>query len=365
METEEEPVRIRTAADLWAVLRTGSMEARTAVLQSVVEQPERPLALGTHEGEDFVDLLLGLTPLCTGPMRHLHILCLMSYVDEKTTRFFVEEFSQSQDATIVIMLGKRLALEKEPDFFKPFLWSDSAARALAAARICSAEESLTIEERMRLAILLDDYAPPPINEKSLDQWMDGLLSRHRLKVRRMAGGRGREALELWGRWEQLPPVEQEWLLDLTAQVDPSLLAVQVRARLSQSSVRPYLVRHAMTCEIALPVSLLRSEDPDVRALAISTGLADHELERYLSAESTTQEAAAATTRCETHRLIELLGDDRWQVRARATASLVAKGSATIPVLRGLACSEVPATKVAAVAALQLLGDEVWLQAKFG
>jgi hypothetical protein len=330
----------------------------------VVEQPERPISLGPHEGEDFVDLLLRLTPLSTGAFRQLHVLCLMCYADERTSRFFVDEFSQSQDASIVIMLGKRLAVEKGPEFFKPFLWSDSAARALAAARICTTEDSLSVEERLRMAILLEDYAPPPIEPDSLDPWMSALLSRHRLKVRRLASGREREALELWSRWEQLPASEQEWLLDLTDRLDRSLLAGQVRARLSQDPVRPYLIRYALACHIDLPASLLDHGDPTIRAAAISAGLADQELERFLGDDSTLQESVAAVARCETDRLLPLLGDGRWQVRARATDVLVAKGPSSIPALRDLAASEVKATRVAAVAALQRLGDEAWLRVRF-
>ena len=68
-------VRIRTAADLFEVLSTGSLAERLALLNSIVAEPTRPLALGPHGEEDFIDLLIRLIPNSRDVLRKTLILC--------------------------------------------------------------------------------------------------------------------------------------------------------------------------------------------------------------------------------------------------------------------------------------------------
>ena len=93
-------VRIRSAADLFEVLSTGNLAERLAVLGSVVADPTRPLALGTHEGEDFVDLLIRLIPSSRDVLRKTLILCLMCYQDPRTQDFLGEVFSEERDDSV-------------------------------------------------------------------------------------------------------------------------------------------------------------------------------------------------------------------------------------------------------------------------
>ncbi len=150
---------------------------------------------------------------------------------------------------------------------------------------------------------------------------------------------------------------------LTAELDEQFLVRQIRDRLDQGQVTSHLVRQAVECQVELPASLLTHRDPSLRATAISSGHADHDLEKYLLPNATVQEALAAVARCEGPRLLELLFDDRWQVRAWATDLLVRKGESSIPPLRELASCRESVTGVAAVAALERLGDEDWLRSR--
>ena len=362
-EGSEEPVRIRCAADLFAVLTSGPVEAKLAVLQSIVEDPKRPLALGCHQGEDLVSLLLRLIPESTGVEKQLQILCLMSYQDPRSTEFMVEEFSRSRDAGTVLRLGRRLTIERGVDFFRPFLWHAPPAQALAAARLCSLSQDLSPAERLRVAILLDsnDYQPPRLGQDTMELWLQELAGKHRLRARALAERSGQEMLEFWKRWPDLPHEEQLWLARQTARLDLGLLQQRLAELLKDPTVAYAYVELAGQHGVELSPSLLDSDQPLVRAAAIQSGLADARVERYLGPEATLPEVLAAAPRWSIESLLGLLGDSRWQVRALATDLLARASDPPLEALRIRALSESLGEKVAAVEVLQRLGHQEWLE----
>ena len=149
-------VRIRTAADLFEVLSTGSLAERLALLNSIVAEPTRPLALGPHGEEDFIDLLIRLIPNSRDVLRKTLILCLMCYQDPRTQDYLGQVFAEERDASTVLHLGQRLTLDLGVEFFRPFLWGEKAAQGLVAAQVLAQSSAdMDPKEQLRVALLLD------------------------------------------------------------------------------------------------------------------------------------------------------------------------------------------------------------------
>jgi len=335
------------------------MAAQLAVLRDIVQDPMRAVALGRDQGEDLVDVLIRLLAHSSGPIKQAQLLCLMSFDDARVSQFLVAEFRQSRDAASVLHLGKRLSLVRGLDFFRPFLWHEGAAQALAAARFCHLEADLTPKERLRVALLLEEQ-PPALDETTLELWMQELRGPHRLRVRRLVEQRGQEVLLFWSRYEELAEGERDWLLQLSARLDPEFLKARLPSLLQLHPLSLRLVEQASRLGIQLPQTVLESELGPVRAIGIAAGLADGQLDRFL--QSSTAEAIAATGRCDVERLLRLLGDPRWEVRAAATEALSGKEREQLPLqeLRSKAGSKILAERVAAVEVLRRIDDSEWL-----
>lgn len=339
------------------------MGAQLAVLRDIVINPLRATALGRHENEDLVDLLLRLVPQSFGPLKQAQVMCLMSFDDPRVTHYLIAEFARSRDAATILHLGKRLSLCVDREFFRPFLGSHNTAQALAAARHCSQDPNLSPQERLQVAILLDEpFEPPPISPETLELWMEGLAGRHRLRVRQLAEQRQQEILHLWSRLPNLAAAEQDWLVANIARWNASFLRARLAELLTSPSTSLPMVQQALQLGLPLPPGLLKSSQPEVRAAAIAAGLADQQLEAFLTTDSSALEAAAAAQRCSPDRLVELLSEPRWEVRAAATDALARLELAhAVPLLRGKTSSTFLGERVAAVDLLLRLGDNQWLQ----
>lgn len=350
---DEKPVRIRNAADLFEVLTKGGPMAQMAVIQSIISHPEKPISLGPHEGEDFLDLLLRLIPQSSGGVKQALTVCLMCYQDERTTKFLVEEFARCTDPTLVLRLASRIMLERDIEFFRPFLWGEKAAQALASARLCSQLRNLEPAERLRVAILLDsEFTPPKISEENLDLWMTELTGRHRNRARQLAERQSEGALLFWNRWSDLEAREQEWLLRFTARHQPGLLKIRLAELLEDTLVAPLVVTLALEHEMDLPSSLLEHPDPEVRSAAVFQGHADDRLESFLSPEVSIVETLAALHRCDPSDLVECLGDERWQIRGAATRLLCQMENPPLEEVRLKSESETLGTKLAALTVVE-------------
>lgn len=357
-------MRIRCAADLFSVLSSGTMGSQLAVLRDIARDPRRAAALGRHEQEDVVDLLLRLVAFSFGPIKQAQVVCLMSYDDPRVTDYLVAEFSRSTDPAIILHLAKRLSLAKDSEFFRPFLWNQNRAHALAAARHCSQGMELSAKERLRVAILLDQpFEPPAFSEEALEVWMEALAGPERVRVRQLAEQRGEEVMLLWTRFATLAEAEQEWLVEVSARRNPALLLEKIPELLRQPSVSLAIVEYALQLGVELPPDLLNSPHERVRALAISSGLADDRLETFLDPQVSALEAAAAARRCPIARLVELLSDPRWEVRAAATDTLAQRDLQELPLetIRSKTASALMGERVAAVELLRRLEDTQWLQ----
>lgn len=361
MSGDSQPIRIRCAADLFEVLSAGSIAAQLAVLRDISQDPARAFALGPHQGEDLVDVLIRLLGLSSGPVKQAQLICLMSFDDPRVTEFLLAEFARSQDAASVLHLGQRIALARGFEFFRPFLWSDGAAQALAAARMCSQHSELTPKERLRVALLLEGQ-PPPLDDTSLDLWLAELRGVYRLRVRRLVERRGQEALVFWRRYGELAEAERDWLVSLSARLDGEFLKAQLSSLLQQPPVSLRVVEQAFEMGITLPDAIMHSDSAPVRARGIAAGLADSQLEKFLSAEATTREAVSATARCTAPRLLLLLDDPRWEVRAAATEALSQIRGDELPLheLRRKTASPSMGERVAAIEVLRRVDDSEWL-----
>jgi len=345
------PVRIRSAQDLFEVLSTGSQGARVAVLRDIIAEPTRALALGPHEGEDFVDLLLRLIPPEQGAMRKALTICLFCYDDPRTADFMAETFATTRDVETVLHIGERLA-HQGVEFFRPFLWQDKTAQALAAARACAYAE-LEPKDRLRVALLIDrEHPAPPVDEEHLPCWVAELRGPHQVRTRQLAEAAGEAALLLW-----TADVDRLWLLRLTERIDAARARREVERLLPGGELA--VVQAAVRLGVRLPESVLESADPEVRAAGVAAGLADGELQRYLA--SSEPEAVAAVQRCSSvDMLLGLLGDERWEVRAEAVRRLAAGEERPVARVRARVDSPLLEERVAAVTLLERWGDEEWL-----
>lgn len=326
-----------------------------AVLQSIINHPEKPISLGPHQGEDLVDLLLRLIPLSSGSLKQAQTVCLMCYQDERVTRFLVEEFALCKDPALVLRLAGRIVLERDIEFFRPFLWGPKPAQSLAAARLCSQLTDLTPVERLRVALLLDrEFEPPELQEQNLDLWLRELAGQHRIRVRQLAGKWPERALLLWTRWPDLAIREQEWLIALTARHNPKFLKVKLAELLESTEVSAFVVTRAVEQGLRLPANLLAHQNPVVRAAAIFQGHADDRLEWYLGPEASILESLAALDRCHCGKLVDLLGDTRWQIRGAAANRLCQLDNPPIKEIRLQSESPHLGTKVAALKVLERL-----------
>ena len=125
---------------------------------------------------------------------------------------------------------------------------------------------------------------------------------------------------------------------------------------------PALVRAAIHLGVQLPEMLLCSKNVEVRALAISTGMADETLEAYLTDESPLAIVIAATDRCGTKRLLTLLSDHRWQVRSAALTALGRGPDRPLQEVRLLTKQDSVGVRATAVELLLAWSDDEWLQA---
>ena len=357
-----EQVRIKTASDLFEVLTNGSILHQAAVLRSVAEKPERAVDLGSYEGEDFIDLLIRLIPHRDGGVKKLMLMCLSFFQDPRTTRFMLDEFARSRDAASVLHLGRRLVVDQEVDFFRRYLRiDDRPAQSLVAARLLRGEAELSPAERMRVAIFLDEqFEPPELSTEHLDLWLKELSGAHRWKVRQLAEQQSERILTFWSCWDRLAAEEKDWLVALTVQRDSAQAAERLAQVLTRLPVSRFIVAQAISLELQLPASLLESDDEEVRALVIEAGLADSQLERFLAPSASSLEAVAATRRCTGERLVELLADKRWEVRACASQTLSGRCDYSLEKLREKASSEFAGERVAAVEVLLARGDDEWL-----
>lgn len=308
-------------------------------------EPTRALRLGPHEGEDFVDLLIRLIPENHGVVKQTMTLCLMSYQDQRTGDFLARAFATSRDAATVLHLGQRLLLDRGPEFFRPFLWSDKAAQALAAARVC--HDTADPREQLRIALLIPDARPPEITEETRDAWLAELTGPHRARAMQLAEGYNTRLLS--AGWTRLDDPQKAWWLGLHPDLVEQLLPT------SNLAVVAHAAHHH---NLKLPAHFLVHDDPEVRALAIAAGWGDENLTHYLGA--TLPEALAATRRCPPEQLLELLTDERWPVRAEAVRALETVEPPRLAEVRALVNAGELGQRAAAVDLLQRWGDDDWL-----
>lgn len=329
-----------------------------AVLRDIQADPERALKLGPHQGEDFVDLLIRIIPGAEGALRKSLTLCLMSYQDERTANFLAEAFAQGRDAITVLHLARRLRLDRGIDFFRPFLWDARTAQAVAAAEVCLSEPELSGAERLRIALLLEPrVALPGFDDPS---WLAELHGSHRAQARQLAEQQGAGCLVLWDHWDQLEEPAQLWLLRLSERLDPVLTRQRLEELLSRGQLELHLLETGRRLGLLPPGQALDSTDTEVRALAVSAGLADDRLETYLTPDRSPAEAAAAASRCGSTRLLELLADPRWLVRAQAVRSLGELQPRPLAEVRQKMYSTLVEERAAAAELLLQWQDDEWL-----
>ena len=207
-----------------------------------------------------------------------------------------------------------------------------------------------------MAILLEGDNPlPPLGEVRLAE----LTGPHRAKARQLAETLGEQVLGLWSA--PLPAAETHWLLELTLRHDPERARQEVERLLAEGLATLPLVEMALELGVKLPASLLSQADPEVRAAAIRVGLADGCLEHYWRPEASPEEAVEALRRCGPDTQLELLKDERWEVRAACVRALVPVAERPLERVRALVVSGLLEERVAAVSLLERWGDTEWLE----
>ena len=260
------------------------------------------------------------------------------------------------------------------------LQDDSPARARAAAPLLAGMGVRTPAQRLRVALLVDDGAPPPFDRAS-DAYLTELRGPFVQDARAalMAQG-GAAASRLLACWTALDDATLAWLIDWTVQTLPAREIGAIVGRVLDAGndelLRIALMRVVERQDVSIepPAEALAHwlchPDAEVRRAAILKSAAPFAwatLLELMSADVDPSVRAAATWRLSADFnsralpcLLDALGDEHWQVRAAAVDGLAGLGSGVCSAVRPLVDDARLPVRVAAVDVLLRLGEDAWL-----
>src|SRR5215831_4524776 len=88
MTATTEAIRIGSAAQLRRTLHSSELHLRLAALNAIQQQPAMALALGLHDGEDVIDMLLSSAKRTEGTVEWLYyVISLAAFRGARVTEF--------------------------------------------------------------------------------------------------------------------------------------------------------------------------------------------------------------------------------------------------------------------------------------
>lgn len=387
MSEPREKVHIGSARDLFEALGSPEAGVRLSVLQAIAEYPEQALAYGPWEGEDLIGRLIHLARRDPMPMvRSVMVKVVANFRSKRVLEFLQERMQATQDVDLVLELEPRFGVEplsEVRDFLLGFIDEPAKwpAQALVAARLLSADESLSPARRLRVALLSDRDAPlPALDAETVEAWTAELNGDLADRAQALVGGQGDALLRLWQNWESLSDPARVWLLECTAAAHADTARAAVPALLDGSlsaEVACALLHCAMVVGVDLDamrpervMELLEHRDSRVRAAAIEAGLGDSQLVVTCMSDPAQEwhvRVACVRRWMRAHPegalepLLGLLADADWRIRAAAAEALVSLGDAAADRVLPMVTSGPEAQRMAAARVLATLRGEEWLE----
>ena len=102
MMAATEAIRIGSAAQLRHRLESPELGFRLAALNAIQQQPSTALALGLHDGEDAIDMLLTSAKRTEGTLEWLYyVIALTAFRDARVTDFYTNILATSTDSELL------------------------------------------------------------------------------------------------------------------------------------------------------------------------------------------------------------------------------------------------------------------------
>ena len=360
MTTEEKIVkqelpklRIRSAKDIFEALVSDDFGVRVSIAQAIAANTDKAASYGPYNGMELIDYLLQLLGQNTdSSYRPVLLAALGAFSDPRIPDVFMSEMERSGDPESVMAAASRLAAEKG-DRVRQFMArmtrrSATTTQARMAANIMAHYEDLLPEERVRIAVIADvSFDAPSLDDETERAWLRELAGDSAEQARLLFEGFGSDAfLRLRGKWLSLDDNSRAWLLRWGAR-DHQLYSIELLVEAlkygSKALVLEALIAvSGMGSAAALfRLGLIRFLDDDDRAIRIAaikagvplTGIRerifaeqDVELRLALIARLSGEEGALQT-------LLDLLADNRWEIRAAATRALKLLGKPAVDAVK--------------------------------
>ncbi len=352
---EQPKLRIREAQDIFAALSSDDFGVRLSVARAIAADPGKASSYGPYNGMELVDYLFQLLGRTSdSSYRSVLLAALAAFRDPRIPDLFMTEMAESRDPEQVITAAARLAAEKGEKvrrFLARMLRRNAETpQARMAANIMAGYGDLQPEERVRIAALTDvPFAAPPLDNTSERAWLAELAGDATARARILLEDFGLDAfLRLREKWSSLDENSRKWLVrwgardhqlysielltDALNNGSTALVLEALRAirGLGQAGTlfRPALAPFVDHAEKAVRIAAIKAGAP-------LTGIKD----RIIAEEDTDLRLALVPRLVEEEgalqALLNLLADDRWEIRAAATRTLINRGEPASNAVRPL------------------------------
>lgn len=363
-------LRIRSAKDIFDALRSDDVGVRLSIVKAIIANPEKAASYAEHDGTTLVDYLIFLLHHNTDPGYKLALLAaLASFSEERITNIFKSEMLSSDDDQTITMAASKLAAEPEADvrgFLATMLKSGHELKARHAANIMAGYETLGLDEKVMIAVHIDaDFPAPALNDETERTWLKELVGPALKMAGRLIEEQGEEAfLRLKEKWASLPNGVKEWLLDWGARRHQAHTVQLLIEALKEDALLPVALRaigsYGEAASIFKPLIAKLASHPDraVRLTAIRAGAECGQLEELIFGEKDIEFRIEFIRRFAAEKgpdaipqLVEMLGDDDWQIRACAAGGLISIGEPAVDAVEPLLSAEDERVRVAAAKVL--------------
>lgn len=364
------PVRICSAADLFAGLRHAELAVRLPTLAAVAANPQLVLAYGAYEGVEVVEELCQQLAADAGMLERALFGALSAFADERVLTTSCHLARTHHDPEMVALAIGRLAADSS-DLARAtlveLLMGEEPARGIQAARALSRREDLSWQEKVRIDLWIGFPDKSPGDPACRDFWHKELAGPLQARARRCLEDQGLPAfvwlvdslppdawLLAWGAAQfpqaALPLLEQALQGELADQALEIIAEQPERFPSLAAASEPFLSscqahRRALAWKLA-PLSpsfdwktaLQVEDDPEVRR-----ALAQRMARQCLDEES----------------LLRLASDKDWKIRAFGSEGLIRLGA--LESARPLALSANVETRAVGAAVLVALEDYEWME----
>ena len=338
---------MRSAEELCTALTAPDLATLLSALRAIVARPQWALALGACRGRDVIDVLLRLADAARGRSDgRLYVATLSEFEDPRVLAFFKHVFAAAADAETTFLAARGLARQRRESlraFLGPYLLGNDAARARAAADLLAGCPSLSMPERVRVAMLGETrQEAPALDAETLPLWLAELDGPFAPDARTRLERQGAPAFAcLAGLWDRLPLEARVWLLRWGVEQWPSRMHALLVNALESESDDVVLAALRLIAELEDTAPCARAvsrfaEHPDVafRLAAVRAGATGFDWREVFTREPDPAVRLACIARLGAEEgsaaipdLVVWLQSEDWPTRAAARDALVRLGAA--------------------------------------